>query len=897
MKMNSLKRLDQPLKKSAEGIMTNQEDLWISTLCESQCADAPCLLKVHRVNGVAINIEPNTEIKGFEKLVKNQGKLCPKPYGLLQKLYNPHRIKGPLKRTNPQKGRGVDPKWVGISWDEALDLIAEKLKKIREKDTKRLAEGGGIGGMRQASWDTFFHAFGPTQQLYGGRSTRCDQNEHAFANRIHGAFQCEPDVDYCNYLILFGSNTSASGGTVENVLFTSARERGMKIVAIDPVLSPTAAKADEWLPIRPCTDLAFMLAMINTIMIEFKIYDSEFLKEMTNSPYLVRPDGYFMRDQDNGKVLIWDSVDDKPKTFDDETTKDVSLEGNYKINGIVCKPAFQCLKEHVKEYTAEWASSITDIPAETIRRISKEFVDNARIGSTIDIQGVKFPYRPVATKLGRGVMGVMRSYQTVLANHVLAALVGSIEIPGGHMGGSTFQKGKYKNGVMWKGYGLDAGIIPGEDGMRKVEHYPFIWPPLTYGAMETLCPMSDYAPAKAPYTDPSEWHFQMDHRNWANLVDPPKGLPVPPPPEMWIRYRTNPFLGLGENKAIFEAIVRIPFIISISYIMDEVTEFADIVLPEQIEFERYMPYFQIRNALHKKYFMLALAQPIVSEADTKNINDILIELAERVGMLSEFNSILNRKMSLTDSNKLEPERKYTWMEITDRVCKSHTSDSYDLEWFKKNGALVRAVDPEEQYDIHHEMKAQKLRYPIPYMEQVKKVGDNLAHNLASVGIDWWPTDEYTALPTYFPSKLDEVSPEYDFYVTTCRAIMFSYGSNLCLPWINELAEHITGAEDILMNASTAEAHGIRDQDKIWVESPFGKVKRKVKLCEGIRPDTLLITGQFGQWAMPVAKDRGRVTLSSLLPVSYNWTDPVVGIQQGHVIKAKVYKERPGERRK
>jgi phenylacetyl-CoA:acceptor oxidoreductase len=885
-KLGSQKTL---LKESVAGIGTVEEDVWIPTLCESNCADAPCLLRVHRVNGVAVSIEPNTQVEGYEKLLKNQGRLCPKPYGHIQKLYNPYRIKSPLKRTNPEKGRGVDPKWVSISWNEALDMIAEKLKKIRAEDSRKLAEGGGIGGMRQACWTYFFHAFGPVQLLYGGRSTRCDQNEHAFGNRIHGGFQCEPDIDYCNYLLLFGSNTSASGGTPENVLFASARERGMKIVAIDPVLSPTAAKADEWLPIRPCTDLALMLAMINIIINELGVYDKEFLKEMTNSPYLIQPDGYFMRDEESGKVLVWDTVDEKPKTYDDVTIKDFALEGNYVVQGTKCRPAFQALKEHVAGYTPEWASSITDITSETIRRITKEFVDNARIGSTIDIQGVKLPYRPVATKLGRGVTGVMRSYQTVLANHILAALVGSIEVPGGHMGGSTFQKGKYKEGILWKLYQLDAGIIPGKDGMREVHHLPFIWPPITYGAMETLCPMSDYAPAKPPYTDPAEIHFQMDHLNWRNLVDPPKDLPLPPPPEVWIRYRTNPLLALGENEIILEAIKKIPFIISISYVMDEVTEFADIVLPEQIEFERYMPYFNIRNACHRKYFMLALAQPAVDSVNIMNVNDILIELADKIGMLDEFNMILNQKMGLTGPNKLEPSKKYTWMDITNRICKSYTNDAYDLEWFKKNGVLARRVDVDDQYDIHLGMKAQKLRYPIPFMEQVKKVGKELAHNLAEVGVDWWSTEEYTALPTYFPSKLDEVSPEYDFYVTTCRAIMFGYGSNTGLPWINEIAEHANGVNDILMNTDAATARGIKDGDEIWVESEVGRVKRKVKLSQGIRLDTLLIAGQFGQWAMPIAKDTGRVTQSTLVPIRYSWTDPVMGIQQGLVVKARVYK--------
>ena len=118
----------------------NQEDVWIPAVCHAQCVDQGCLMKVHRVNGVAVGIEPNTDIENYEKVVRNRGKLCPKPYMLLQKVYNPHRIKTPLKRTNPEKGTGVDPKWVEISWDEALNTIAEKLKQIRGADTIKLAE-------------------------------------------------------------------------------------------------------------------------------------------------------------------------------------------------------------------------------------------------------------------------------------------------------------------------------------------------------------------------------------------------------------------------------------------------------------------------------------------------------------------------------------------------------------------------------------------------------------------------------------------------------------------------------------------------------------------------------------------------------------------------------------
>jgi anaerobic selenocysteine-containing dehydrogenase len=146
------RRPETPVNRREDGAVGVREDVWIPSICESQCADAPCLLRVHRINGVAVGVEPNTEIEGYEELAKNRGRLCPKAYGVIQKLYNPNRIKGPLKRTNPEKGHGVDPKWVDVSWDEALDIIAEKLRKIRAEDPRKLAEGGGIGGMRQAGW-------------------------------------------------------------------------------------------------------------------------------------------------------------------------------------------------------------------------------------------------------------------------------------------------------------------------------------------------------------------------------------------------------------------------------------------------------------------------------------------------------------------------------------------------------------------------------------------------------------------------------------------------------------------------------------------------------------------------------------------------------------------------
>jgi phenylacetyl-CoA:acceptor oxidoreductase len=869
------------------------EDVWIPAVCHLQCVDQACSMKVHRVNGVVVGIEPNHDIDGFEKMTHGQGRLCPKPYIQLQKVYNPHRIKTPLKRTNPEKGVGVDPKWVEISWDEALDTIANRIKGIRGSDTIKLAEASGTRTVYSEGWWAFLRAFGPTQSLWGGRSTHCRQAQHVFGSAIHDAGGCEPDLDYCNYLIIFGSNPAASGGAAQNPLYADAKLRGMKIVAVDPVLSPTAAKADEWLPIKPGTDCAFILAMINIILHELNTIDVSFLKEMTNSPYLVGPDGYWLRDKDTRKVLVWDAIERRAKTYDDSNVKDFSLEGVFEIEGVKAKPAFQMLKDQMKQYTPEWAAAVTDISAEKIRRITREYVDAAKIGSTIDIDGVKLPLRPAATLVGRGVTGQVHSYQTVLADHILAILIGGLEVPGGHMGGNTFAAGTRKDGILFKLLTGTRGVEVGEDGMHIIRYRPFEWPPASYSAWEMLIPFNDRRLDFNPTSvNPAENAYSMDHLDWRNLVEPQKGLPTPSLPEVWLRHCSNPLLAVGEPKYAIEVLKNIPFTVSISYTMDEVTDFADIILPDTLELESYIPYFGIRPACHRKYFVMAWHQPIVdAPRNVMDHIDIMTEIADRAGFLDEYNNEMNKEMGLNENDpfKLEKGKKYSWAEIVNRTCKSYTSGAYDLEWFKKNSMLARPVSVEEQYDIYFAMKSKKLRYLIPYMEVVKRAGDKMSRNLAEHDIEWWPTDEYTALPTYFPAIVDQASPEYDFYVINCRVSSLSWGANVGLPWVNEISSQLKGVGDVLMNTKTAGKKGIAAGDNIWIENSAGKIKQKVRLVQGIRPDCLLISGQFGQWAMPIAKETGRATVSTLLPINTELKDKMTGNQQSIAIKAKVYK--------
>ncbi|HUL37909.1 MAG TPA: molybdopterin-dependent oxidoreductase, partial [Thermodesulfobacteriota bacterium] len=115
---------------------TEIAEKWVPTYC-LLCNSGPDPIRVHvNKEGVADKVEGNPNFMGMHP---NDGKCCFKSMGLIEKLYNPNRIKGPMKRTNPKKGASEDPGWKEISWDEALDIVASRLKEIREK------------GMRDAS--------------------------------------------------------------------------------------------------------------------------------------------------------------------------------------------------------------------------------------------------------------------------------------------------------------------------------------------------------------------------------------------------------------------------------------------------------------------------------------------------------------------------------------------------------------------------------------------------------------------------------------------------------------------------------------------------------------------------------------------------------------------------
>ncbi|MEK9723935.1 MAG: molybdopterin-dependent oxidoreductase, partial [Rhodospirillaceae bacterium] len=419
----------------------------------NQCVCGPDLFTVEVEDGVARSIQPNF---AAEETHPGHGRVCVKAYGLIQKTYNPNRVTRPMKRTNPNKGRDQDPGFVEISWDEALDMVAERMRAIREAGLRdeegypKLAVsfgGGGTPTRYMGAFPAFLSAWGTADFGFGsGQGAKCYHSEHLYGELWHRAFTVVIDSQNCDYIISFGHNTDASSGVTGVWRQADARSRGLKRVQVEPHLSVTGALAAEWVPIKPKSDPAFLFALIHRILNErdwWELCDLTFLKNETNAPYLVGPNGYFLRDRESGKPLIWDTADGVAKPYDAEIA-DAALDGTFTLASVEhgpdsetwehdaaeARPAFALLVDHMADYSPEWAEAECDVPAATIRRVADEFIDHARVGATIEIEGRTLPLRPVGIMLGKGINNGWGGYHMMWGRTVLTCLVGALEVPG-----------------------------------------------------------------------------------------------------------------------------------------------------------------------------------------------------------------------------------------------------------------------------------------------------------------------------------------------------------------------------------------------------------------------------------------------------------------------------------
>lgn len=371
------------VKKAGAELAAKKADELVLTTCSTVNCGGRCLIKAHINNGVVTRLTTDTKADTFEL---PQLRACIRGRGYRQFVYNPDRLKYPLKRVG-KRGEG---KFERISWEEAIDYIAKELTRITEKygPASRYSNyASGHSGSIIGAGNMIQRLFGLTGGYLGFHNSYSSAQTTNATPFTYGTTQTGSTLDNLSHskmIILWGHNPVETRFGVTDFYVRKAKENGVKIVVIDPRQSDTAvALADEWIPIAPTTDAAMMDAMTHVIITE-NLYDKSF-------------------------------VDQYCVGFDENHMPDGVPEGESLKSYILGE------KDGVPK-TPEWAEKITRVPASTIRRLAREYATN----------------KPSALMQGWGPQRQAYGEQFVRGGTVLAAITGNVGVKGGWASGAGY---------------------------------------------------------------------------------------------------------------------------------------------------------------------------------------------------------------------------------------------------------------------------------------------------------------------------------------------------------------------------------------------------------------------------------------------------------------------------
>ncbi len=360
--------------------------------CPAHNCGGRCLLIAHINDGIITHLETDDRP---DSLADPQLRACVRGRSYLRRQYHPDRLKYPLKRVG-KRGEGTFER---ISWEEALDTVAGEMQRIKEiYGNSALFIPYGTGGSSQLMGsDTakrLMNLFGGCLGYYSSYSWGVIEQvtEYIYGTNVTG----NQRQDWLNskYILMWSWNPAEMrDGTNSYFLIKCARKNGARVVCIDPRMSMSAVSlADEWIPIRPGTDVAMMSAMAY-VMIKEKLYDAEFVRT-----HCIGFDGTQMpsglEKEESYKDYILGTEDGVPKT-----------------------PA--------------WAEAITSVPRNTIIRIAREYA----------------MIKPGVLYQGYGMQRRAYGEQAVLAGCVLASITGNVGVPGGWASGMAYQAND--GGPLW----------------------------------------------------------------------------------------------------------------------------------------------------------------------------------------------------------------------------------------------------------------------------------------------------------------------------------------------------------------------------------------------------------------------------------------------------------------
>ena len=743
-----------------------------------------------------------TRVRGDKDHPLSRGYVCgDRVRHLIKWINHPDQLKYPLKRI----GERGENKWQRISWDQALDEIAEKLASLKAR------HGGECLATIEGTWRS---------DLYWARSRFLGLFGNPQNTFRPGAI-CWFNMAMLCFAIL-GNPIDSFGGPGARCVVISGRnppeslpflwlrtDQAMKknppgkrprIICVDPRLTEAARRADLWLQIRPGTDGALLMSWLNVIINE-DLFDRDFVTNWTNACFLVDSAGsHMLRESDlmtsgsDEKFVVWDRNSESPKVWNPENrgydtpVVDPALDGEYRIpmasgEAMVCRTAWRQLKEMTTGYSPAEVEKITWVPAEKIEAAARLYAASkpASFGSAVSTD-----------QIGRN------SSRAIQMRLILNAVTGNIEVPGGE----TIQTTPDFDGKRPVGETALSlpGICPPEVRKKQLgsEQYRIgTWP-----AQEIVSKYYEEVWG-APY--PVVEGIMPVEPLWKAILEED-----PYPVKAVISWAGSPMTWAANTRRVYSALKHpnLELHVAMDHFMTATGQLADYVLPACTKiFERDFCTSHYDIAPMIRVWKKAI-EPM---GERRSEYDLFRGLAQRLGFGDQFpweslEEVINHRLEPLGTNLDEVADKYILFE------------RQEVRGYEKinprTGKPRGFATPTGRFEIYSTVFEQLGYEGLPYYEE----------------------------PPESPVSTPETAKSFPLILTTGARVRPFFHSDFRQYGTGFREQHPDPVVEIHPDA--AKRYHISDGQWTWIESPRGRIKQKARITAAIHPKVVSVQSHW-----------------------------------------------------
>jgi len=704
---------------------------------------------------------------------------------MTQYVYHPDRLTRPLKRVG-ERGEG---KWKEISWNEAFDLIEERLGGIREKfGAESVVFSMGTGRDISPWLCMLAYAYGSPNVMFAMSGNACYSPRISAVETVLGDY-CIPDaaqwlekryedpkyrVPKC--LVIWGYNIpNTCPDNIFGHWFIDLMKKGTEIICMDPRLTWFSSRAKHWLRLRPGTDGALAMGFLHAI-IHGNLYDRDFVEKWTNAPFLVRKDtGRLLRESDlredgcrdnfvlwdaeSGNTAVWDSGKAAPASGNPKP----ALTGDFAVRvkndiKIECRTVWDAFCEEVGQYPPERVEEITGVAAKDIREAARFYAES----------------KPASIHWGLPIDSTPGITPTAQAITALWCITGNLETPGGNV-------------IARNAFECVSYALPGAEGVIKLA---------TREEDQKRISVDTYGPFRKFI-----WRAQTD----MVLDQIFSGNPYPIK-ALWMQ-TGNLIAGIGfEPKKWRDALKKLDFVVAADLFMTPTTQYADIVLPAATFLEK--------DSVRSWWVPLQSINKAITVEGCRPDVEINFELARRFDPNFRWETVESLFDDILKNSGM------TFKELKEKQWALPPEGNASAPYYRHEKGLLRKdgrrgfATPSGKMELYSVLREEWDLEPMPHYEE----------------------------PPYTPVSRPDLAEKYPLILSTGRrSFAFFNAEHRNIPWLRELDPDPT----VEIHPQTAAELDISGGDWVWVENWLGKQQFRAKITIAVQPQMVMVA--HGWW--------------------------------------------------